>query len=465
MRKLFLLYAIILSINIHAQEAWNLKLLSHYQDANLAKIGNQIWSECTGYADTLTHKEYAIAGSVDSIYFFDITNPSIMKKCDVETGLNRATNRDFEIYDHYMYCVSDNVVGGNGLGALQIFDLQYLPDSVHKVYESTVTGNNAHTIFINPKSKRLYKCSNRFGNPTTLSTPMDVFSLEDPLNPTFIATLNTPNDVRVHEVYVRNDTAYCSLGNSGLYIYDMTDATQPKLLGSITPPYPENAYNHSSWLDSSGKYILFTDENPEGTGLKIYNVSNDIFNPTITGAPFRDYGSPHNAYWVGRFAYVSMYYGGVNIYDLDTVTKPKLSAYYHTFTNAHTQSVYEGCWGVYPFLPSGNIIASDMNTGIYLLKPSANLAISDAVPSLSAITAFPNPFTKNITISLTSTEKQSAYLLVYDLQGKIAAERVVELTSGYNELQMEDLQNSSNGVYIMKLISTHGVYHQSIIKH
>jgi len=31
---------------------------------------------------------------------------------------------------------------------------------------------------------------------------------------------------------------------------------------------------------------------------------------------------------------------------------------------------YEGCWGVYPFLPSGNIVASDMQQGLYVLTPS-----------------------------------------------------------------------------------------------
>jgi hypothetical protein len=29
-----------------------------------------------------------------------------------------------------------------------------------------------------------------------------------------------------------------------------------------------------------------------------------------------------------------------------------------------------GCWGVYPFLPSGNLVVSDIQYGLYVLTPT-----------------------------------------------------------------------------------------------
>ena len=468
MKKLFLLF-ITIPFFLNAQTSWNMSLLSHFEDAHLPSIdwtpGNQIWNGCKGWADTTKHREYAIAGSVDSIYFFDITDPNTMKKVAVKSGITHAVNRDFDTYSHYVYCVSDNVTG-TLMGRMQIFDMQYLPDSVHQVYVSDSTMLNTHTLFVNAKSKRLYKCINYHRDLSgILINPIEVYSLRNPENPTFMAKLTRANGFAdVHESYVRNDTVYCSSGNAGLFFYDMTDTAHIKTLGSITPPYPENAYNHSNWLDSSGKYILFTDETADGKGMKIYDIS-DIANPKMVCTPFRNYGSPHNSYWIGRYAFTSMYYGGVNIYDLKNVAAPDFVAYYRTFKNAHTSSIYEGCWGIYPYLPSGNIIASDMNTGIYLLKLSTTtLGIDQNKNTFTNVQTFPNPFAKKFTITLTSQEKQPAHLLVYDLHGKIAAEKTLELQSGENSLEVDDLKDCTNGWYIYKIISTTGVYHQSIIK-
>jgi len=467
MKSLFFILFLPISYVTFAQVSWNMTLLSHFQDTHLASIdwqpGNQIWNGCKGWADTINHKEYGIAGSVDSIYFFDITDPSSMKKVVVRNGITHCMNRDFDIYDHYVYCVSDNDFG-SVKGRLQIFDMQYLPDSVHQVYLSDSTMLNTHTIFVNIKSKRLYKCICYHRNLAGVyRNALEIYSLLNPENPTYMATLSSDNGF-VHECYAKNDTVYCSSGNNGLFFYDMKDTANLKLLGSITPPYPENAYNHSNWLDSSGKYILFTDETPDGKGMKIYDIS-DIANPKAVCTPFRSYGSPHNSYWVGRYAYTSMYYGGVNIYDMKNVNAPDFVGYFRTFSNPHTANIYEGCWGVYPFLPSGNIIASDMNTGIYLLKLNkTTLGTHSLDNSLIFEDFYPNPFKQKFSIALISSEKESAHLLVYDLHGKIVSDKLLELVVGENNFEITNMQNAPNGLYFIKVISVSGVYHQSIIK-
>ena len=57
------------------------------------------------------------------------------------------------------------------------------------------------------------------------------------------------------------------------------------------------------------------------------------------------------------------------VYRIDDVTQPFRAGYYDTSTSHTNYSGYTGCWGVYPFLPSGNIIASDIENGLFVLRP------------------------------------------------------------------------------------------------
>ena len=210
---LFLLYTPL----VFGQDSFRVRLLDKYNNPNLPKVdGSDIWNDLTGYYDAATNKEYVICGSTDSVYFFEITSNNKLNLIDVEHGKSIfARNRDFEIYKHYAYCVSDQA---SGVGALQIFDLQYLPDSVHKVYESNVLGTFTHTIFMDTSLAKMYMCTNlgSFG-----ISAMDVISLADPINPVLHTRLKVPIRPggfpifnRVHEMYARQDTVYLSCEQS-----------------------------------------------------------------------------------------------------------------------------------------------------------------------------------------------------------------------------------------------------------
>ncbi len=453
-----------LHVKTSAQNSLNMQLLGHYNDTSLAKNGTQIWNDVMGWHDTTTNKEYLIAGTTDSIYFFDITDPSQLKICGRFWGTNRkCINRDYYPYQHYLYAVSDQC---ETLGNLQIFDMQYLPDSVVKVYESDSLGALTHSIFIEEKSKRMYMHLNKVPNKITGQldrNPMDIISLEDPINPVKIGTLKFPapyQSVRVHESYVRNDTAYCSGETAGLFIFDVRQADTPTLISAILPPYPQNAYNHSSWLDSSGRYLLFCDETPEGVGMKIYDLK-DITSPRIIGQPFKAAGSPHNSYWMGRYAYTSMYYGGVHVYDLNQVDSPILGAFYDTYPQNYTGG-YEGCWGVWPFLPSGLILASDMQNGLFIFKTTEHLSLNEKELNHINISTYPNPFTQAFSFTIAAKHQQEANLAIYNLQGKLVLQKSTTLVAGANTLTQELAQ--APGMYFIKLTTNDVVYTARVIK-
>jgi choice-of-anchor B domain-containing protein len=462
MRKLIVILLLTACYYSNAQQAFNISLLAHWNDSTLNRCDDdQIWSDLTGWHDTTKNREYIIAGSCDSLYFFDITDPTKIIKCDVEEGHSRnAVNRDFETYGHYVYCVSDRT---SPPGSLQIFDLQYLPDSVHKVYDDDLFSINTHTIFIEAASKRLYLCGNTHKPAGNRS--MAILSLEDPENPTYLGELSNAAECSyTHEVFVKNDTAFCSCGYPGLFIYDLRDATAPVLLGSIIN-YPKNGYNHSSWIDSTGKYLMFTDELPHGLPIKIYDIT-DIANPIQTSLFNSNTGAtPHNAFWKGNIGWASSYEDGVYAYDLSNPYQPQVAGYYDTYTKNATgvYNGFHGCWGVYPFLPSGNIIASDISEGLFVLKPSAALGVNDQAHSFISASVYPNPIENVLHFSISSQQKTTATVQITDMHGKRIAQKNIPLLMGENEFTFDDMLHTS-GIYIIQVKTNTSVWSSKFMK-
>jgi len=406
----------------------NIQLLDHWQNTNLPRINNtQIWNDLTGWVDTINKKEYVIAGSTDSIYFFDITNPKNIILCDVEDGKSkRMVNRDFECFSHYAYCVSDN----KELGSLQVFDLRFLPDSVHKVYDSDTIAQNTHSIFIEASSKRLYMCINR--TKSGITQAMDIISLENPELPMKIASLNVPKFngnfaafKSVHEVFVRNDTAWCSTEYTGLWVFDLRDLNKQALL-TVIANYPENGYNHSSWLSPNGKYVMFTDEVPNGLAIKIFDVSN-IYDPKMVSKfESSTNATAHNAFWVGDFAYVSYYHDGVVIFDLKNPFNPIQVGYYRTFPfPPATYEGFNGCWGLYPWFPSGTLAVSDMQEGIFTLKPDEELTSLSIISTANQVKIFPNPASNSFQLTFSFEPKENTSISVYNGLGELVLQKPI----------------------------------------
>lgn len=443
-------------------------LLAKWNNPNLPRVdGDQIWNDVMGWHDSLNNKEYIITGSGDSIYFFDITDPTQIILCDVEKGRAvGAVNRDFEVYQHYVYCVSDR---STTPGSLQIFDLQYLPDSVHQVYDNDTFSINTHTLFIEPSRARMYLCGNSH-KPAGIRS-MAIFSLANPADPVFLGEIpKSEGCAYTHEMYARNDTAYLSCGYAGLYIYDVRNASTPVQISAILPPYPQNGYNHSSWLDSSGQFLMFTDENP-GLGVKIFDIS-DIRNPDFITVFNSNVGAlPHNAYWKGRFAYVSSYEDGVVVYDLQNprslkFRQPPLAGFYDTYPYNATgvYNGFHGCWGVWPFLPSGVIIASDMSEGIFVLQPSTTLSVSEKVSSMNHSKVYPNPISEKSAVWVNALRSEQLKISIYNTHGQVVFETDQLIVQGQNQIDLKNLLIETSGIYHLVLQTENQRIHHHVIK-
>lgn len=355
----------------NAQVSSNIQLLYHWEDTSIAgstwydNVYNEIW----GYSKD--GREYAIIGSTAGTHIFDITDPNNVDTVEFIPGAaqgGQIVHRDYHDYAGYLYMVSDE-----GNSTLQIANLSYLPDSVPLIYDSNSLIKRAHNIFIDTATAKLYACAIVKGDGSFKA--MTIYSLSDPLNPVFLADLNlqSAQGWHVHDVFVKNDTAYCSNGMAGLFIFDLTNPASPQLLGSLTT-YPDKDYNHSGWLTGDGNYYVFTDEAP-AMDVKIYDVS-DLSNMSYV-SQFNSGVDPlsmaHNVINNGRYAYCSYYHDGLQVFDISDPANPFKVGFYDTYPESTSYSCspnyecYKGTWGVYPYLPSGKILVSDMQHGLFVL--------------------------------------------------------------------------------------------------
>lgn len=347
-------------------QGFNMTLEGQWDNANYE------FNDCWGYTD-VSGNEYAIMGSRTRVIFFDVTDPAaptfISEFTGAFPGINGANSiwRDFKTFDRYAYAVADQ--GNEGL---MVFDMSDIHNgNVLKVNQLNNNFGQAHNIFIDVPKGKLYIIGSN-----TQNNGLIVYDIaEDPSNPVMLASVAVTGGY-VHDAYVYDDIAYCSSGFDGLYIIDMSTPSSPtfKSFDKTTAA----GYNHSGWPFNNGNEMLVAEEVPTGLKLGIYDISdlNDISHTSSFRDPVNTSGSGfptyHNPFMVGDLAVISSYEDGVTIMDLSNTSAPFRAAHYDTYTNSNYSGT-EGCWGAYPYFPSGTIIGSDIFTGLYILNTTLTM--------------------------------------------------------------------------------------------
>jgi len=349
-----------------AQVSKNVNLKGNWDDNSLAVQSGLSFNDIWGYTDE-AFKEYGIIGSLDFTHFIDINDPENPTEIARIAAPSRSLWRDFKTYLHYGYGVSDN----SG-GKLQIFDLSGLPNQVNKVFDSNTFFSSCHNIFIDEKNGRLYAVGTSRANIVVLDI------MNDPANPTLLANINL-TDGYIHDMYVRDHIAYAShIYKSKLTVYDLSDLNNLEILGSISG-YVDAGLNHSNWLSEDGTIMAMADEN-HGLAVKIVNTT-DLSDMTVMGtlkstleAANATNSIAHNPFIIGNnYVVISYYHDGIQIYDISDPANPVKAGYYDTQPNNTNYNGYKGSWGVYPFFPSKNIIASDINNGLFVIRPTFDM--------------------------------------------------------------------------------------------
>lgn len=355
-----LFFSILFSILANAQISKKMELLAHWDADTFPLVFAGQYSDCWGITAP-NGKEYAVIGSTPYIHFFDITNDANPVEVAHFAGGTTSLWREFKSYKDHVYAVADQ-----GQEGLIIFDCKNAPNIV-KTKQTTEFSARTHMPFIDEKNGRLYLAGTNTQNGGLIVLDLT----KDPDNPTLLSSVALPGGY-VHDLHVKDNIAYCSHGNNGLWIYDFTDPANPVLLGNMTS-YPESGYNHSTWLTKDDKYLIQCDET-HNTSVKVVDIQNlndikvvDLFKSTLLAPTFTN-SIGHNPYIRGDYSIISYYHDGVQVYDVSNPTNVKNVAWYDTEPNNINYDGYDGMWGVYPFFESDKIVCSDLNNGLFIVK-------------------------------------------------------------------------------------------------
>ena len=168
-------------------------------------------------------------------------------------------------------------------------------------------------------------------------------------------------------------TSYCDVlfdfNESTLDIWDITVPGSPVRLSQT--PYNNSGYSHSGWWSEDKQYVFLQDELDERdrglvTTLRSFSIA-DLRSPTLAGT----WTGPttaidHNGFVRGNRYYMSNYARGLTILDISNPASPTTVGRFDSYPSGDSVG-FPGAWGTYPYLPSGNVLISDIDSGFYVV--------------------------------------------------------------------------------------------------
>ncbi|WNJ18753.1 choice-of-anchor B family protein [Pontibacter sp. G13] len=434
-----------------AQDSLNMEVVYHWSNDTIppAFFIDNVYNEIWGYYDPNQDREYAIMGSSLGTHIFDITDARIgggQEVAFIPGKEDDMIHRDYKTKGNYLYAVADEHAS-----SLQIIDLSFLPDSVQVVYDSDEHFVRAHNIWI--EGDRLYACAPK--SATARLGGMLLLDIAQPDSPVFVKQYDEVPGV--HDMYSRNDTVYLNIGNLGLVIADLTDSLNYQPISTLEQ-YAGQGYNHSGWLSDDGLTYFFADEN-HGRAIKALDVSDPTDpeisyelspNFDITGLDAQTIS--HNQLIDGDYLFSSYYYDGVQVFDVSNPDSLFVAGFYDTYPDSN-ELFYHGNWGVYPYLPSGLILASDMQYGLFVLEffPNGPLdtTISSVEPTFQfGVNLFPNPVQSELSIAF-EIPVFSPKVKIFDLMGRELFEK--RWNGRQNQVNIGGWEQWPNGVYVVEI--------------
>ena len=453
MKKILILC--ILSTSVFGQSEENLELLFNWNDTTIVGTSaydnayNEVWGL------VVNEREFAVIGSTSGTHIFDVTDPVNSEQVQFIPGAATGTqiiHRDYHDRNGFLYAVSDE-----GNSTLQIIDIKQLPDAAPVIYDSNELIKTAHNIFIDENLNKLYACNVRSASSGWNASSLVIFNIDNPINPVQLISYEVPGTgAGVHDMWVKNDTAFLNNGGDGLFVVDFTDLTSPQIIGSLTD-YTDKGYNHSGWPTADMKTYIMADEN-WGYDMKVLDISDlsDITEKTTFSSEIHPNSIAHNQLIKENYVYVSSYHDGLQVYDISDQENPIKVASYSTYLMDDHDS-YRGAWGVYPFLPSGNILVSDMQYGLYVLAPSQNFSVQSY--SAKKITIYPNPAKTHIKLKVFGKES-TLNVKIFDLKGQSVMRKKIS-----HENNLINIASLKQGVYLIKAEGNNSLYQQKLIVH
>ena len=364
-----------------------------------AEAGNDCW----GWTDSTTGREYAIMGVNNGTSFIDITDstsPIYLGK--LPTATVDSSWRDMKVYNDHVYIVSEagdhglqvfNLANLRGIDSEQVFSADYTDKSFGQAHNIAINEDSGYAYIAGARTKGIYALN--LSNPLAPKLELEGSQFGYSHDAQIVNYKGPDQDHFGKEIYIGSN-------ENKVDIVDVTDKSEPKLISTFLY---DHQYTHQAWLTDDHKYALLGDELDEvdsnyelkadaKTRTVIIDLS-DLEKPSL----HHDYEAEtkaidHNGYVKGTEFFLASYTAGLRVLDILNIDQKSISeiGFFNTFidhnnsglpnsTTVKSQdpdgdhsgkkgnsSAFNGAWSVYPFFKSENIIISDINSGLYIVK-------------------------------------------------------------------------------------------------
>ena len=321
---------------------------------NSSLLGHLPYSQSLSEVRGALHngREYAFVGVFNGFSIVDVTNPATPTEVFFESGPNSIW-RDPFYHNGHAYCVTE------GGGGLLIVDMSPLPSSTNlttTLYTgSTYNISSAHNMFIEEATDRAYI----FG-----SNDVDgviILDISNPMNP---VELGVWNDFYIHDGFVRGDTLWAGCLEDGSFVVDVSVPANPIILANWDTP---SEFAHNIWPSDDNAYCYTTDEVVSGF-VASYNMADlqNVVEADRTRHPLSEGVIPHNTHFINGYLVTSHYKDGLTIHDVSDPENMVLTGYYDS--SPLSGGGFNGSWGAWPYLPSGNVLIADIEEGLFIVN-------------------------------------------------------------------------------------------------
>ncbi len=334
--------------------------------------GNDIW----GWTDPETGREYALMAKTTGVAIVDVTTPTFpVWLGDIATETTSSLWRDVKVYADTAFIASEATAHG-----IQAFDLTRLrgvetPREWEADTVAILTGS-VHNFVVNEGSGIGYAVGSDLcgGGPIAIDlVRFQPLSLDG-----CAATDGYTHDLQC-VTYDGPDADHLGkeicLGSNtdSLTIYDLTVALPGRVLSRLG--YSGSAYTHQGWLTDDRRYFLVGDELDESrTGVPtttlVFDVS-DLDAPRLVGRHEHATAAiDHNMYVTGDVVHQANYRAGYRLLELTDLANARLTevGFFDVYP-ADDAPAFNGAWSVYPFFPSGTVVVSGIEQGLFVLRP------------------------------------------------------------------------------------------------
>lgn len=339
-----------------------------------ATAGNDVW----GWTDPNTNKEYALMGLDNATAFVDITDTeNLVYLGKLPSATSSSSWRDIKVYQNHAYIVSEADDHG-----MQVFDLTRLRNvtDAPKTFnaDELYTGfGNAHNVVINEDTGFAYPVGT-----DTFNGGAHFVNIQDPQNP--IAAGGHGANAYTHDAQViayngpdadySGEEIFIGANENQVAIINVTEKDNP--IEITTFGYDNIEYTHQGWFTEDQRYYIFGDELDEvklgfDSRTLVFDLS-DLDNPILHTSYFGETTAiDHNGYVKGDQYFLANYRAGIRVLDISDIAGKSIveEGFFDTYPSSNSAG-FDGAWSVYPYFASGKIIASDINSGLFVIKKS-----------------------------------------------------------------------------------------------